>query len=326
MRKLFTLLSGVALAVSLFNVTLYAAEAKEGEKAVTEEELVPAKEPLVVKYIPIAPSPGKYSVAALSDVFKGAGTLRVPLHEQDRAFPGGGGSVKSVSIRAFHDGAYICFLLEWVDATQDTIVLASPIEITGGGFRDAVSLMFPIGKYAVIDVAHPFSPRMGDRDKPVNLWHWKADWEKDLNAGGLVDIASAYPTMHDDFASDEYVLAIRNELYKSVAYVSGGVAAGNVFSLPKARSVEDLNAVGFGTLTTQEHQDVAGNGVWKDGSWHVLITRPLTTPDSNDVQFIPGGDTVFNVAVWDGSNGDKDGQKSISLSWHPIRLEMVKYE
>ena len=325
MRKLFTLL-GVTLAVSLFNVTTYAAEAKEGEKAVTEEELVPAKEPLVVKYTPIAPSPAKVSVKALADVFKDAGLLSVPLQEQNKAFPNGGGSIKSVSIRAFHDGAYIYFLLEWVDAAQDTIVLISPTDTIGGGFRDSVALMFPIGKYAVIDVAHPFSPRMGDRDKPVNLWHWKADWEKDLIAGGLVDIASAYPAMHDDFASDEYILAIRNTLYKSVSYVSGGVAAGNIFSLPKTRSVEDLNAIGFGTLTTQDHQDVAGNGIWEGGSWHVLITRPLITSDTNDVQFIPGGDTVFNVAVWDGANGDKDGQKSISLSWHPIRIEMVKYE
>ena len=104
MRKLFTLL-GVTLAVSLFNVTTYAAEAKEGEKAVTEEELVPAKEPLVVKYTPIAPSPAKVSVKALADVFKDAGLLSVPLQEQNKAFPNGGGSIKSISIRAFHDGA-----------------------------------------------------------------------------------------------------------------------------------------------------------------------------------------------------------------------------
>lgn len=324
MRKLFTLL-GVVLAfgaVSLLNAMLYAAEPKEGEVAITEEELTPAKEPLIVKYIPIAPSPAKVSVKALLDVFKDAGALSVTLQEQNKAFPNGGGSVKSISIKAFHDGAYIYFLLEWTDATEDTNILAED------GFRDAVALMFPVGKYAVIDVAHPFSPRMGDRDKPVNIWHWKADWEKELNvASGLMDTGSIYPAMHDDYASDTYNLAIRNTLYTSASFVAGGLAAGNILSLPnRGRSVEDLNAIGFGTLTTQGHQDVLGNGVWKDGLWHVLITRPLTTTDPNDVQFIPGGDTVFNVAAWNGSNGDRNGQKNISTSWHPIELENVKYE
>ena len=66
----------------------------------------------MVKYIPIAPSPDKVSVKALSDVFKDAGEFSVPLQKQNKAFPNGGGSVKSVSIKAFHDGAYIYFLLE----------------------------------------------------------------------------------------------------------------------------------------------------------------------------------------------------------------------
>lgn len=323
MRKLFTLL-GVTLtigAVSLLSVMAYAAE-KEGEKAMTEEELIPAKEPLIVKYIPIAPSPGGASVKALSDVLKDTAALNVALHKQDRAFPGGGGSVESISIRAFHDGAYIYFLLEWADATEDTNVL------TGNGFRDAVAMMFPVGKYTVIDVAHPFSARMGDRDKPVNIWHWKADWEKDLKAAGsFVDIESVYPAMHDDFASNKDNLVVRNSLYKSASFAAGGVAADNILSLPnKGSTVEDLNAVGFNTLTTQVSQDVKGNGVWKEGSWQVLIIRPLTTSDVNDVQFIPGDETVFNVAVWNGSEGDRDGQKSMSLSWHPIKLEIVKYE
>ena len=321
MRKLLTVLA-IALAIGavyLANAVSYAQD--EGVKAIAEEELIPAKEPLILKYLPVAPSPAKVSVETCLALAKEASTLNVPLYIQDKAFPGGGGSISSVSIRAFHDGAYIYFLLEWTDVTKDDTVL------TGTSFRDSVALMFPVGKYAVIDVEHPFSPRMGDRDKPVNLWHWKADWERDLQApGGLVDSGSVYPARHDDYMSDKYHLAIRDNLLGTVKCVSGGLAADNILSQPHKESVEDLNAVGFGTLTSQAHQDVKGNGVWKDGSWHVLITRPLTTADTSDVQFIPGDDTVFNVAVWNGSEGDKDGQKSISLSWHPVKLEAVSYE
>src|SRR3989442_12485741 len=44
-----------------------------------------------------------------------------------------------------------------------------------------------------------------------------------------------------------------------------GIWSGNILSDPELRigSVEDLNANGFSTLTTQIHQDVLGNGVWE---------------------------------------------------------------
>ena len=53
-----------------------------------------------------------------------------------------------------------------------------------------------------------------------------------------------------------HILDIYNkEVHDSADLMAGGIAAGSLLSLPRGRSVEDLNAVGFGTLTSQTHQD-----------------------------------------------------------------------
>jgi DMSO reductase family type II enzyme heme b subunit len=70
---------------------------------------------------------------------------------------------------------------------------------------------------------------------------------------------------------------------------------------------------------------VEGKGAWENGKWSVVIHRALITQDKDDVQFVPGMETYFTVAVWNGSEGDRDGQKSISLRWNPINIERIKY-
>jgi len=106
--------------------------------------------------------------------------------------------------------------------------------------------------------------------------------------------------------------------------MSGGYAAGSLLSQARGRSVEDLNAVGFGTLTAQAHQDVNGAGAWVDGRWDVIVHRSLQTEDENDVQFAPGKSTFFNMAVWNGEDGDRNGLKSVSIRWRPITIESAR--
>lgn len=85
--------------------------------------------------------------------------------------------------------------------------------------------------------------------------------------------------------------------------------------------VEDLNAAGPGTLTTQDRQDVWGKGLHRGGRWKVLFLRSLKTEDEDDAQFWPGLKTWMNFAVWDGSHQDHAGQKSVSLIWHHLAFE-----
>ena len=85
--------------------------------------------------------------------------------------------------------------------------------------------------------------------------------------------------------------------------------------------IEDLNAAGPGTLTTQDRQNVLGKGLHRKGRWTALFLRTLKTDDEDDAQFWPGLKTWANVAVWDGNNKDHAGQKSVSEVWHRLTFE-----
>lgn len=283
----------------------------ETEK-ISEEENIPTKKPLIIKYISL-------DINSADKAFKQVKPLNIELQKQDRAIPHGGGSIKKIEVRGFHNGETIFFRLTWDDATKDERA------ITHTQYRDAVALMFPV-ELVTISPETPFSPRMGDRGKLVNLWHWKADWEKELHlAGGYEHMEDEYINMYDDFANNPHPVKVHSNLYASAPFVSGGRAAGTLLANPdRGRTVEDLNAIGFGTLTSQAHQDVKGKGNWARKKWNVIIYRPLKTSDKNDVQFAPGTGTFFNTAVWNGAEEDRNGQKSISLRWHPLKIERVK--
>ena len=69
-----------------------------------------------------------------------------------------------------------------------------------------------------------------------------------------------------------------------------------------------------------DEQQVVGRSVWSEGRWHVVMTRPLTTADKNDVQFVTGQFIPMSVNVWDGSNGEHGLLMSLS-SWYFVVLE-----
>ncbi|MBE7445299.1 MAG: c-type cytochrome [Planctomycetia bacterium] len=121
---------------------------------------------------------------------------------------------------------------------------------------------------------------MGDSGGAVNLWSWKAYWNEGFGA---------------------VVEAPENE--------SG--------------SVSEMNAKGFKNVTIQppESQNVAGRGIYQNGRWKVVLKRTLVTEDTKgDMQFEIGKLIPIAFAVWDGSNSDVGGLKSVS-SWYYISLE-----
>jgi DMSO reductase family type II enzyme heme b subunit len=162
-------------------------------------------------------------------------------------------TVKSVKVRALHDGQRLAVLLEYEDPAQDP--------------DDAAALEFMVGdKKAHFAHGQPMAQVEGG---PVNIWFWKN----------------------------------------------------------KDATVLDMTAQGFGTLKTQEQQDVKGKGVYQNGSWRVVFSRSLTTADAQyDTQFKPGDFINIAFAVWDGKkleSGDlkeKGSQKAVS-SWWYFRLE-----
>merc|ERR1711964_608416 len=79
----------------------------------------------------------------------------------------------------------------------------------------------------------------------------------------------------------------------------------------RVSAVEDLNAEGFSTLTTQAHQDVQGAGNWRNNRWSVVYKRALKTGDANDTQF-GGSKTPMAIAIWNGQNKERNGQKAVT--------------
>jgi len=194
--------------------------------------------------------------------------------------------------------------LSWRDGTRNT----SPRRQTV--FTDAAALQFPI-----ISGVLP-NPFMGDPQRPVNIWQWKASWQDELAQAR--DLRAAYPAMAVDYYYDTKFL--KDERARRT--FNAGAAAGNLLSLTRRHSaVEDLVAWGFGTLTTQPQQDVIGFGSWRQGRWTVLLARPLRTADEGDVRLRPGETVHVNFAVWDGGNQDRNGQKNVTLNWWPLRLQ-----
>lgn len=161
--------------------------------------------------------------------------------------------------------------------------------ITPGTFRDSVALGLALG-----DAPAFFC--MGQLDHYVNIWQWKADWQTDI------DLRAAR-----DHSPDQ----------------SGGVR--RFETIPRrVSSVEALLGGGFSTLTPTQYQGrVQGKALWKDGRWHVVMTRPLTTADQeNEAPLGPGRAQALVLAVWDGGIQERNGQKAVS-SWLQLMLDPV---
>jgi DMSO reductase family type II enzyme heme b subunit len=82
-------------------------------------------------------------------------------------------------------------------------------------------------------------------------------------------------------------------------------------------------AEGLGTTRTIDEELVRGNGVYENGRWRVVITRPMRVKSSdNPAQLEPGQSTGFGVAIWEGGQGERAGLKAISGDdWVKLDLE-----
>lgn len=271
--------------------------------------------------IPLASSQGVTVVAAQMDgalplddvgaaVWDEATAVSIPLSAQIVArpmFPQA--NVKAVDVRALYNDAQIAFLVEWDDETMDETAVRVQ------DFADAVAIQFPLVE------GQPFFC-MGQQGGNVNIWHWKADWQAGLVA--RQDVDSVYPNMYVDryaFADTEAGASAPVSSYEDVNYVPA-MAADNLFASPNYSSpVEDLIAGSFGSLTSQpaDMQNVLGHGEFVDGKWRVIFVRDLQSPVAVDAQF--ENDQVYQMAfaAWDGTNEERNGQKSTS-QWISLQL------
>ncbi len=215
--------------------------------------------------------------------------VEIPLSAQEVTPPMGGRRF-TLQARAVHDDDRLYVLVEWPDPSADRSVAA----VTD--FTDSVAVQFP-GEAGTQVPAFC----MGDPNATVNIWHWKAAWQADMEEG-FGGTKGRYPNAAvDDYPfGDEEVFA-------------PGRAAGNQFSVHERESaVENLVAAGFGSLTPDQSVAVTGWGQWRDGRWRVVFERTLAVAEPGNVNLPATGRTDVAFAVWDGGARERDGQKSVA--------------
>lgn len=87
--------------------------------------------------------------------------------------------------------------------------------------------------------------------------------------------------------------------------------------------VEEQNGRGFDrplTVQPEANQQTRSQATWQDGRWRVVLWRPLTTPDNDDLQIAAGRNIPLAFSVWDGYNGEVGLQRSLS-TWIFLQLE-----
>jgi hypothetical protein len=225
-----------------------------------------------------------------------SGQFVAPPMVAESAFP-------AVRVRALSDGDRLAVLIEWDDPTAD--------ESTTGenAFADAAAMQIALGSGTSIC--------MGQAAGGLNIWHWKADWAAAMAGDG--DLEAVYPNMPTDvvFPADGSDPTLTEDGFAT------GLAAGNDRSATThPSSVEDLSAVGFGSLTAQppEAQSVHGASERRGDTWRVVMSRALDSGDPNDAVLRDDGPAaVVAFAVWDGARGDRDGLKGVS-TWLSLIL------
>jgi complex iron-sulfur molybdoenzyme family reductase subunit gamma len=93
----------------------------------------------------------------------------------------------------------------------------------------------------------------------------------------------------------------------------------NVWYWSAAGHSEALHAGGAGTTTPLQDAELTADATHDDGRWNVVFARPLASEQANVTDISTEEDVDVAVAVWNGSNMERSGQKSTS-QWYYLAL------
>ncbi len=229
--------------------------------------------------------------------------------------------IEGLVVQALHNEKEIALRLTWLDPSQDDRA------VRVDEFRDAVAIQFSLTSDP------PFY--MGDKSANggVNIWLWKADRQKNI-ASGYQDVDAAFPNRvadmypecsirANDMSNTDWSHGIITEHVKTFITAWG---AGNLVADPNSKTpVEMLAARGPGTLSGKpaNMQIVQGQAAYERGMWSVQLQRTLALPDAEsgtERAFQSGDYLPVSFAIWNGSAGDRDGMKNISI-WQKLVIE-----
>lgn len=198
-------------------------------------------------------------------------------------------STRWLHVKAARNQKDIALMLTWIDSTRNDEMIKSE------QYKDQAAIMFPVNQQGE---EPPFT--MGGDGEWVNIWQWKATWEASAKNDGEEYFPEPDMDMEKGFKGQ-------------VESYNPGKVSGNIFADSSIRRspIEDMNAEGFSTLTTQDQQDIDGSGKWLNSRWSVVFKRALVNNDENDSQFTTTK-TPIAFAIWNGGNKERNGQKAVT--------------
>jgi DMSO reductase family type II enzyme heme b subunit len=89
-------------------------------------------------------------------------------------------------------------------------------------------------------------------------------------------------------------------------------------------SINIINSKGYKDIEKRDAADIGlqAKSSYIDGTWKVLIYRPLmTSAPEKDIQFTEGRFIPVAFAAWDGSNNSEKGSKHTMTTWYWLLLK-----
>lgn len=209
--------------------------------------------------------------------------------------------VAELRVRSLHNGKELAVHLEWADATDDH---QESIAV----FQDAVAIQFEV------DPAKAPSFTMGNVDGPVHICQWRASWQADIDQGHQ-GVKSLFPNAYNDVTPES--LMPKDAATK---FYPARVAGNRQSEHERKSPVEELTAIGFGSLTNHSTQDATGKGVHKNRRWSVVIALPMNGTDKTKASIKPGEARNIAFAVWNGSKGQRGARKQY-YPWASMQVE-----
>lgn len=243
-----------------------------------------------------------------SPVWKAVPTQKITLMAQPIALPRPKLTLtEAVQVQVAHDGKWVAFHLNWKDT-----------EMSEGGrlakFSDAVALEFPVK----VEKDQPPSIFMGEVGKPVHIYHWRAQYQKDMAIGRHPTMKDLYPNMSIDAYPLEFPdPASPQGTEAQQRAFSPGRQVGNPQSYKK-HGVDEIFAEGYGSSSVANSIEASSASQWANGEWHVVIRRPLKSTQGSEL--LVGQKNYMGVAAWQGGKNEVGSRKSVTLAW--INLEL----
>jgi Ethylbenzene dehydrogenase len=207
-----------------------------------------------------------------------------------------------IKVQSVNNGHTIAFRLTWADTE-----LSEAGRV--GAYSDAVALQFPFNGEKLPSVM------MGSKDDPVHIFHWRAQYQRDKERG-KPGIDELYPNASIDMYPMDFTDAQGGSDDDKQSF-NPGMSVGNPQSYSKT-GLDEIIAEGYSTSTVSEGHGGAAKGAWKDGSWSVVITRPMSIEGGSVI--VPGGNNALSYAVWQGGKDEVGSRKSIQMSWMPLKV------